>query len=279
MEKLEEEQCDQDTPPVDAESVNTDNGGAAFDEKAVLSLTEGADDEASAAATEDPSSRKWRRGRRNRKAGDHHQFSGRADRHRQWKCKPYPRMTWTERREMQANRRRDRLQASGQAMAPFNTTQFLMEQHEPLPIGASGDVQPFFNDKDSYGANRSSGSLTEDSSSVADLDDAVELLFLEKEFTEEYESFQAERLLTLSKDELIREYVELEKKLERIQRSHGTSRSHGDERRFADDLKRLANENARLSEENAQLRVALATVQRLSSEALSTSPDVIRSDR
>jgi hypothetical protein len=229
---------------------------------------------AAAAAADSPLKRRWRRNRRKRKAGEHHQPSA-SGRRQPWK--PYMKMTWEERLEadervtLRANRRRDQLQASGQAMAPYNTTQFLMEQHEPTrvppPTGAISDAQsssafPYY---DVDGAGRSSGSLTGESS-VTDIDDAAEVLFLEREFAEEYESFQAERLQTLTKDELIREYVEMEKKLERLQQQGWTGRGIDG----LTETQRLAEENTRLSRENDRLRAELAVLISVAAKKTST---------
>jgi len=201
-----------------------------------------------------------RRCRRNRKAGEHHQ---QAARQRQWK--PYSKMTWEERQKaddritLRANRLRERRFNSGLAMAPYNTTQFLMAQHEPT--GAEQSTTFPFLDLDVAQAcpGRSSGSVTGESS-VADVDDAgAEVMFMEKEFAEYYENFRAERLQTLTKDELVRDYVELEQKLEKMQQS----RTDGSDRESDAELERLRRENARLSAENESLRTELAKLRTL----------------
>ena len=103
---------------------------------------------------------------------------------------------------------------------------------------------------------RISGSVTGESS-VADVDDAAaEVMFMEKEFAEEYENFRAERLQTLTKDELVRDYVDLERRLEKLQQSRVDSPDDS-------ETERLRTENARLSAENDSLRTELAKLRTL----------------
>jgi len=204
--------------------------------------------------------RRRRRCRRKRKAGEHHQQAGLQ---RQWK--PYSKMTWEEREKaderitIRANRVRERRFKSGLAMAPYNTTQFLMEQHEPTGSEQSAAF-PFLElDMPQACPGRSSGSVTGESS-VADVDDAgAEVMFMEKEFAEEYENFRAERLQTLTKDELVRDYIDLERKLEKMQQNKMDQR----DQESATDMERLKRENARLSAENDSLRTELAKLRTL----------------
>jgi len=207
---------------------------------------------------EQTSGKRRRRCRRKRKAGEHHQQAGRQ---RQWK--PYSKMTWEERQKaderitIRANRVRERRFNSGLAMAPYNTTQFLMAQHEPTGSEQSATF-PFLElDMPQACPGRSSGSVTGESS-VADVDDAgAEMMFMEKEFAEEYENFRAERLQTLTKDELVRDYIDLERRLEKLQQSRM------DEQESATDVERLRRENARLTTENESLRTELAKLRTL----------------
>jgi len=204
--------------------------------------------------------RRRRRCRRKRKAGEHHQQAGRQ---RQWK--PYSKMTWEEREKaderitIRANRAREGRFKSGLAMAPYNTTQFLMAQHEPTGSEQSATF-PFLElDMPQACPGRSSGSITGESS-VADVDDAgAEVMFMEKEFAEEYENFRAERLQTLTKDELVRDFIDLERKLEKMQQNKVEQNDRGS----ATEVERLKTENARLSAENDSLRTELAKLRTL----------------
>ncbi len=168
-------------------------------------------------------------------------------RHRQKGWKPYVKLTWEERQKLdekemrRAHRRREERFASGQPMAPYNTTQFLMEQHpvdgrkeqsqdEPTQDGAPGaplnNIQgqgepqnqpshfPEAMDRDQVsGSTESSNSGSDSYDSPNDED-----IFLEKDFSEAYENCQVERLQEMSKDELIKELLDLESKVERMER-------------------------------------------------------------
>lgn len=134
--------------------------------------------------------------------------------------------------------------ASGQPMAPYNTTQFLMEQHDPEESGIKLEYEA----RHRHGGRHNSecaphealgsvggggGSGSADSSDEyydsPDLDE--EGIFLEKDFTEAYENFQAERLQSMTKEELVREHLELESKVERLEKQlkdvGGSRRSSG----------------------------------------------------
>lgn len=134
-------------------------------------------------------------------------------RHHRANRKPYSKMTWDERKIMdeletkRANKKREKLFNAGQPMAPYNTTQFLMEYHEAdeLAGGQNGTKQVCFPD-DSASSDSSDG----EESSNED--------FLDKEFEEIYDNCHAERLQSLTKDELIRDYIYLETKLNSMEK-------------------------------------------------------------
>lgn len=107
--------------------------------------------------------------------------------------------------------------------APYNTTQFLMEDHSDLPdleqklagaaAGESAAVQLF--------QKPTAPTRTRDSSFSIDSDDDYfysspedEEEFLTKEFSSAYEDLHAERLGGLTKSELIQEYIQLESKVD-----------------------------------------------------------------
>lgn len=114
--------------------------------------------------------------------------------------------------------------AHGQPMAPYNTTQFLLE--DKVAQNQEPDVDALleslerergssaFRERAMSGSAASgsgdvgtSGSLAGDSSSYTDSD-------FEREFRTEYDMATAERLESLSKQELIRDYLALEHELE-----------------------------------------------------------------
>lgn len=195
---------------------------------------------------------KRKRHRRKAKGGRHH---------RKWK--PYNKLTWEERKvlddreERRACMRREERFASGQPMAPYNTTQFLMEQHD-----TSGPII------ESHARHRSSrdrdGSLSMDSGSE-DCDSSLgddEETFMEREFTEAYESEHAERLQRMTKDELVREYLDLETKNEKLEKSLrkvnelavGANNNVARLSMLESEIIRLKHENSNLLAENDGLK-------------------------
>lgn len=197
-----------------------------------------------------------KRGRRRVKGGKHH---------RKWK--PYNKLSWNERRELderettRANQKREDAFAHGHPVAPYNTTQFLMEDHiknEAISPDLKGEGHSFV---------RESSDISEDSSLSSE---ETEKNYMEKEFSETYNNIHAERLQLMSKDELIKDYVEIETKLERLQKRYDSkhkrrstnSNASGscDSLSSEDDLidfeeaKKLEIENRRLRKENEKLK-------------------------
>ncbi len=167
-------------------------------------------------------------------------------RHRQKNWKPYVKLTWEERQKLdekemrRAYRRREERFASGQPMAPYNTTQFLMDQHpegrqqkDAGQDGGAPDGEAPVNDVKDEGVpqnqhphlpeamdrDQASGS-TESSNSGSESYDSPndEDIFLEKDFSEAYENCQVERLQEMSKDDLVKELLDLQSKVERMER-------------------------------------------------------------
>ena len=178
---------------------------------------------------------KKRRHRRGKQKGGTH--------HRKWK--PYTKMTWEERRELderettRACKKREERFASGHPVAPYNTTQFLMDDHKrDLHIHNhrrdgennvnmnTGQPEDDSSDHICHPLGQGSRSVDLDSSEefYESPNDELEELFMEREFTETYENIHAERLHTMTKNELIREYMDLESKLENYERRSDPSR-------------------------------------------------------
>ena len=124
-------------------------------------------------------------------------------------------MTWEEKKSLEeresrrAVQKRQQMAACGQPMAPYNTTQFLMEQHEDADLTLEDKVTR-------HGKSEGSGSVESSDEYYESPNDEQEI-FLEKDFTEAYESFHAERLQAMTKDELVREYLQLESKVETLE--------------------------------------------------------------
>ncbi|CAJ0948737.1 unnamed protein product [Ranitomeya imitator] len=115
--------------------------------------------------------------------------------------------------------------AKGQPVAPYNTTQFLMDYHneeEPdlCPSQRRGIASLSTLHANSFAKGDSTEEDVEEEddgtgSNGMESDDGIE--FLQKDFSETYEKYHAESLQDMSKQELIREYLELEKCLSRME--------------------------------------------------------------
>lgn len=164
---------------------------------------------------EGTSTARKRKNRRGYKAGKRHRSN--------WK--PYSKMTWEERQacderqSRRATQKRAEREARGQPMAPYNTTQFLMNEHpaddlqlSPLLAQAGSQMNC-----SADGEAELSGSMDSSDEFSSPEPDVEPDSFLEKEFADTYRSLHAERLQNLTKDELIREYLELEAKVERLE--------------------------------------------------------------
>ncbi|XP_029036509.1 uncharacterized protein LOC117603117 [Osmia lignaria lignaria] len=136
------------------------------------------------------------------------------------KLKPYSKQQLSYQQQLRY-RSRGRLAKTGrQPPAPYNTTQFLMDDHSDLPDldqklseAVSSELPATF--------QKPAPSRTRDSSFSVDSDEDYfysspedEEEFLTKEFSTAYEDLHAERLSTLSKSELIQEYLQLEAKVD-----------------------------------------------------------------
>ncbi|XP_076342307.1 protein HEXIM1-like [Tachypleus tridentatus] len=135
-------------------------------------------------------------------------------RHRKRKWKPYYKLSWQERRElderetMRANRVREVMFAQGQAVAPYNTTQFLMDDHN-----VQEPDYEHINDGHRHIQRETSGEFSDEFySSPEDEED-----FLQQQFSETYEDVHAERLSSMTKTDLVQEYIQLEDRVEELE--------------------------------------------------------------
>ncbi|OCT60056.1 protein HEXIM1-like [Xenopus laevis] len=155
---------------------------------------------------------------------------------RQWK--PYSKLTWEEKKELEerqsqrASRIRAEMIAKGQPVAPYNTTQFLMEDHDqeepdlcPPPRKSSAAL-PLAIINSSYKGDSTDDDLEEEEDETGsdgmggyDGED-----FLQRDFSETYEKYHAESLQDMSKQDLIKEYLELEKCLSRMEEENNRLR-------------------------------------------------------
>ncbi|XP_011914819.1 PREDICTED: protein HEXIM2 isoform X1 [Cercocebus atys] len=175
-----------------------------------------------------------------------------SKRKRHWR--PYLELSWAEkqqrdeRQSQRASRVREEMFAKGQPVAPYNTTQFLMNDRDPeepnLDVphgishpGSSGESEA----GDSDGRGQAHGE------------------FQRKDFSETYERFHTESLQGRSKQELVRDYLELEKRLsqaeEETRRLQQLQACTGQQscrqvEELAAEVERLRTENQRLRQEN-----------------------------
>lgn len=167
--------------------------------------------------------------------------------HRRWK--PYDKMSWTEKKELEeketrrATQKREEAFASGHPVAPYNTTQFLMEDHEAI----SPDLHRH-NSKDSNQSNDSE-------SSSEFYDDEENDGFQEKNFLDTFNDIRMQELMKKSKEDLIRDYVEIETKLERMEEKKREEGSSSELEKDIDlkEYVRLKTENEKLRRENKAL--------------------------
>ncbi len=153
---------------------------------------------------------------------------------RSWK--PYFKLTWEEKKALderetaRASRVRAEMFAKGLPVAPYNTTQFLMEEHDR----EEPDLNTELGVRKS-GAIRSDDTASEDENFEGEDEDEEEGggggggsdgmgrpghaggEFLQRDFSETYERYHVETLQNMSKQELVREYLELEKCMSRLE--------------------------------------------------------------
>lgn len=142
-------------------------------------------------------------------------------RRRKWK--PYCKLSFTEKRELEernsrrANRIREEMSASGLPLAPYNTTQFLMDDH--------GTEEPDYNHFP-IGTRHRDNSNSVDSSDEFYSCPEDEEEFLQRQFVQTYEDLQSERLQTMTKNELAEEFIRLEDQVEEFEKTLDEIRLH-----------------------------------------------------
>ncbi|XP_059938117.1 protein HEXIM1 [Mesoplodon densirostris] len=183
---------------------------------------------------------------------------------RHWK--PYYTLTWEEKKKfdekqsLRASRIRAEMFAKGQPVAPYNTTQFLMDDHDQEEPDLKTGLYP------KRAAAKSDDTSDEDFMEEAGEEDGGSdgmggdgSEFLQRDFSETYERYHAESLQNMSKQELIKEYLELEKCLSRMEDENNrlrleSKRLGGDDdarvRELELELDRLRAENLQLLTEN-----------------------------
>lgn len=191
---------------------------------------------------------------------------------RRWK--PYNKLTWEEKKRLEeresqrASRMRAEMFAKGQPVAPYNTTQFLMEDHDqkepdlcPPQRRGLASLPSFHVNSFAKGDSTEEDLEEEDDGTGSDgmgSDEGAE--FSQKDFSETYEKYHVESLQDMSKQELIREYLELEKCLSRMEEENNRLRlkevATGQDARIRElemELEKLKEENRRLLREREQV--------------------------
>lgn len=131
--------------------------------------------------------------------------------------------------------------------APRNSNQFLLEDHGLMDeLDGNLKMSPSLRNRDS------SFSVDSDGDFYSSPDDEEQ--FLIKDFDDQYESLHAERLQTMSKNELIQEYLILEAKLEQMSKQLQDEDCEDSRTDLKQQIERLTIENERLKRENEILR-------------------------
>lgn len=142
--------------------------------------------------------------------------------------KPFIKVPWQQRRKntekiSKLNRNQKRISIS-KTQAPFNNNQFLMEIHKPEP-------------ENNFQLPCTPSARTRDSSFSVDSEENYffslpedEEEFLTKEFSSVYEDAQCERLASMSKADLIQEYLLLEAKHEALTKRYDKGKGNRSEK-------------------------------------------------
>lgn len=180
------------------------------------------------------------------------------------KLKPYSKQASSSNQSRQHGRR-SKNATTRHPPAPYNTNQFLIEDHNDLP-----DLErrlaceiPFQKPQAPPRTRDSSFSVDSDEDRFYSSPEDEEE-FLTKEFSNAYEDVHAERLGSLTKTELIQEYIQLEAKVDLLTKRLKARSLHQDasvELTEADKLKMfqqriddLLQQNDKLKRENEKLR-------------------------
>ncbi|XP_066599685.1 protein HEXIM1 [Prorops nasuta] len=135
------------------------------------------------------------------------------------KLKPYSKQHLTYQQQMKRRILGRLIKAGRQPPAPYNTTQFLMNDHSDLPnleqkLSEASDLPPNFHKPQAPPRTRDSSFSVDSDEDYFYSSPEDEEEFLTKEFSSAYEDLHAERLGTLTKSELIQEYIQLEAKVD-----------------------------------------------------------------
>ncbi|XP_061906118.1 protein HEXIM1 [Entelurus aequoreus] len=201
-----------------------------------------------------------------------------AKKKRNWK--PYYKLSWDERKALEeretarASRLREEMFAKGLPVAPYNTTQFLMDEHDreepdlntetgPRRTDDTGSEEDLFehdDEDDDVGSGGGGGlGVGVGSDGIGRAGNAGGE-FLQRDFSETYEMYHVESLQNMTKQELVQEYLELEKCMSRLEEDNNRLRraaEPGGESVSVEDslprLRELERELERLRAQNTEL--------------------------
>ena len=160
-----------------------------------------------------------------------------SKRNKRRKYKPYPQLTWEEKKAVEerdsrraVSIREKYMHEKGRPLAPFNTSQFLMAEHdtkEPdLHVSHHHHHEPHSRPmRLSSSADDSNDGFLSSSDEEQDIEDVRQ--FLEKDFTETYDRLHSESLHRMNKNELVNEYMQLEDKVENLEKELTDIKSNG----------------------------------------------------
>lgn len=208
----------------------------------------------------------------------------RGSRRSKKKYKPYSKLTWEEKKAVEerdskraVSIREKYMHEKGRQLAPFNTSQFLMAEHDTQ----EPDLHVHVSHSRIGRMSSSADDSDEDDSSLSDEERDIEGVrnFLQKDFAETYDRIHTETLRRMNKEQLINEYMELEDKVENLERELTSIKSNGkengystsgdissinnscvdspeesDRRTLEHEIEELREENQRLNAENNSLR-------------------------
>lgn len=181
--------------------------------------------------------------------------------------KPYDRLSWEEikaleeRETARASRMREEMFAKGLPVAPYNTTQFLMDEHdreEPdlntETTGVRGRAEESGSEEELFDEEEEEDSGGGGSDGIGRPGNAGGE-FLQRDFSETYEKYHVESLQSMSKQELVQEYLELEKCMSRLEEENNRLRRDASSsqlriREMELELERLRAENSELLLQN-----------------------------
>nr|CAB3262631.1 uncharacterized protein LOC100181056 [Phallusia mammillata] len=208
------------------------------------------------------------------------------------KWKPYSKMTWEEkkavqeREEIRADRIRVEMLDRGRPVAPYNTTQFIMAEHDPYEEDDMSNDKKSDNNDASSSKSSTSGAYSaqlnivdspqnNDEFAEPDYTDSPHMApeFISQDFSEAYERVQEESLATMSRSGLVKEHLSLERSLAFLQDKLAEVKTINNSysikmQGIEKQLDKLRADNKRLVRENLCLKYGEETVKRREEELM-----------